>query len=234
MSAPRDWIEFIYPTRSETLRASLDHLDRSDLIVYLAEGSCPNPQSIACLSMIGRNAAKRFVRITFVMQAHGSRTILATFTDHLLAQMAHELQHAIEVADDPVVVDGATLGAAYQRWGFRPDPKSTTTKPTAPYKPGSWCCKSSATSDSRSEGGAVTSSSHAATVVKMPPSTRRRTPPAFIFAASQSSFALSRPSSISMLGCCGVEVGFRRSHVRYSERIRPLRIRTYIDYALYV
>jgi hypothetical protein len=112
--------------RSETLRASLDHLNRSDLIVYLAEGSCPDPQSIACLSMIGYNGAKRFVRITFVMQAHGSRTILATFTHHLLAQMAHELQHAIEVADDPLVVDGATLGAAYQRWGFRPDLKSTT------------------------------------------------------------------------------------------------------------
>jgi hypothetical protein len=60
------------------------------------------------------------------MQAHGSRTILATFTDHLLAQMAHELQHAIEVADDPLVVDGATLGAAYERWGFRPDPKTAT------------------------------------------------------------------------------------------------------------
>src|SRR5262249_12706261 len=96
------------------------------LIVYLRVGSCPDPQSVACLSMVGVNSAKRFVQITFVMQAHGDKTVLAAFTDHLIAEMGHELQHAIEVADDPSVVDGPTLESAYKRWGFRPDPKATT------------------------------------------------------------------------------------------------------------
>lgn len=112
--------------RSQTFRAVLDQLETSDLIVYLRIGSCPDSQSIACLSMIGRSAAKRFVQITFVMQAHGDKTILAVFTDHLVAQIGHELQHAIEVADDTVVVNGPTLEAAYKRWGFRPDPKGST------------------------------------------------------------------------------------------------------------
>jgi hypothetical protein len=112
--------------RSRTLGALLDHLESSDLIVYLRVGSCPDPQSVACLSMIGRSSARRFVQITVVMQAHGDKTILAAFTDHLIAQIGHELQHAIEVADDSTVVDGPTLEAAYRRWGFRPDPKSTT------------------------------------------------------------------------------------------------------------
>jgi hypothetical protein len=112
--------------RSETLRALLDRLESSDLIVYLRVGSCPDVRSVACLSMVGANRAKRFVQITFVMQAHGDKTILAVFTDHLIAQVGHELQHAVEVADDPMVVDGPTLEAAYKQWGFRPDLKSTT------------------------------------------------------------------------------------------------------------
>jgi hypothetical protein len=112
--------------RSQIFRNLLDTLDGSDLIVYLAIGSCPDSQSIACLSMIGRNRAKRFVRITFVMQARGGRTVLATFTDHLIAQMGHELHHALEIAADPTVVDGPTLAGAYKRWGFRPNPKTAT------------------------------------------------------------------------------------------------------------
>ena len=112
--------------RSQTFGVLLDRLESSDLIVYLLVGSCPDPRSVACLSMIGNSGARRFVQIVFVMQAHGDKTILAAFTDHLIAQIGHELQHAIEVADDSTVVDGQTLGAAYTRWGFQPDLKTTT------------------------------------------------------------------------------------------------------------
>jgi len=112
--------------RSQTFRALLDQLERSDLIVYLGVGLCPAPQSVACLSIVGANNANRFVKITFVMQAHGDRTILAAFTDHLIEQLGHELQHAMEVADDPTIVDAPTLEMAYQRWGFRADQKTST------------------------------------------------------------------------------------------------------------
>jgi hypothetical protein len=112
--------------RSNTFNRLLDRLERSDLIVYLQIGSCPDAQSIACLAMIGASDANRFVRVTFVMRIRGGESILAVFTDHLIAQIGHELQHAVEIADDPGVVDGATLDAAYARWGFRPDPRSRT------------------------------------------------------------------------------------------------------------
>ena len=112
--------------RAQTLSRLIDHLESSDLIVYLRLGSCPDPQSVACLSMIGASRSNRFVQITFVMQMHGVETILAAFTDHLIAQIGHELQHAVEIADDSTIVNGPTLEAAYRRWGFRPDPKTAT------------------------------------------------------------------------------------------------------------
>jgi hypothetical protein len=112
--------------RSNTFNRLLDRLEHSDLIVYLQIGSCPDAQSIACLSMLGASGSNRFVRVTFVMRIRGGDSILAVFTDHLIAQIGHELQHAVEIADDPGVVDGATLDAAYARWGFRPDPRSST------------------------------------------------------------------------------------------------------------
>jgi hypothetical protein len=116
--------------RSGTFNELMDRLERSDLIVYLRLGSCPDPQSVACLSMIGATSSNRFVRITFVMQMHGVETVLAVFTDHLIAQIGHELQHALEIADDPAVVDSLTLEAAYRRSGFRPDPRTTTYETT--------------------------------------------------------------------------------------------------------
>jgi hypothetical protein len=112
--------------RSSTFDALIIRLENSDLIVYLRVGSCPDPQSLACLSMIGAAPSNRFVQLTFVMRMHGVDTILARFTDHFIAQIGHELQHALEVADDPTVVDGLTLDSAYRRLGFRPDPKTTT------------------------------------------------------------------------------------------------------------
>jgi hypothetical protein len=59
------------------------------------------------------------------MRMHGVATILARFRDDLIAQIGHELQHKLEVADDPTIVDGLTLESAYRRSGFRPDPKTT-------------------------------------------------------------------------------------------------------------
>jgi hypothetical protein len=112
--------------RSPTLRGLVERLEHSDLVVYLRIGSCPNAESIACLSMIGAGGPQRFVQVTLVMQNHGDKTRLAIFTNHLIAQIGHELQHAVEVAEDSQVVDSRTLEALFRRRGFRPDRRTST------------------------------------------------------------------------------------------------------------
>jgi len=114
-----------------TFQRLMDHLEPSGLVVYLGVGSCPAPQSIACLSMMGSSRSNRFVRITLVMQAHGDKTRLAVF-----AQIGHELQHAVEIADAPSVVDTGSLDAAYRLWGFLPDPKITAYESPAAIEAG--------------------------------------------------------------------------------------------------
>ena len=59
--------------------------------------------------------------------------------------MAHELQHAVEIADTPAIVDGASLAREYQRIGYRQSwparcPVSRST-PTPPSTPGSRCLR---------------------------------------------------------------------------------------------
>ena len=122
--------------RSMTFQRLMDHLEPSGLVVYLGVGSCPAPQSIACLSMMGSSRSNRFVRITLVMQAHGDKTRLAVFANHLIAQIGHELQHAVEIADAPSVVDTGSLDAAYRLWGFLPDPKITAYESPAAIEAG--------------------------------------------------------------------------------------------------
>ena len=112
--------------RSPAFRGLVDRLEHSDVIVYIRAGACPNDQSIACLSLLSATASNRFVLITLVMKAHGEPTRLAVFTNHLIAQIGHELHHAIEVADDPAVVDDASLDRHYRRAGFRPDARRST------------------------------------------------------------------------------------------------------------
>jgi hypothetical protein len=64
--------------------------------------------------MAGGGSGVRYVRINFVLPI-GLGKKGSWFPDELSAMLAHELQHAAEVAQWPDVVDNATLGAAYAR-----------------------------------------------------------------------------------------------------------------------
>ena len=101
--------------QSAVVRELIDIIDRSNVIVYLARGDCPRP-AIACLMMAGGSADVRHVRINFPLpddlgRARGWRP------SELSISIAHELQHAAEIAQWPEVVDAASLQAAYLRRG---------------------------------------------------------------------------------------------------------------------
>jgi hypothetical protein len=94
--------------RSHTFRALSDRVRRADLIIYLESGRCAGVHVLSCLSMTSGANAQRYLRITIDTE-HSQALIVQ--------QIAHELQHAVELAGAPQVVDAATLRAFYNRIG---------------------------------------------------------------------------------------------------------------------
>jgi hypothetical protein len=102
--------------QSAVVRELIDTIDRSNVMVYLARGDCPRP-AIACLMMAGGSAEVRYVRINFRLP-EGLGQASGWHPSELSISIAHELQHAAEIAQWPEVVDGATLQTAYARRGL--------------------------------------------------------------------------------------------------------------------
>ena len=97
-------------TGSPTFAGMVRRIDGSDLIVYLTAGSCPAPRIRSCLRMIGSAGGHRYLRIFISVEQ--SRHVVA-------AQIAHELQHAVEIADAPAVVSPQGLAALYRVIGYQ-------------------------------------------------------------------------------------------------------------------
>lgn len=102
---------------SPTLRALVHRLRDSDVVVYLwCNGTAPG-------STDGR--------LTFVSSAGGYRYIVVRLNflasrERQIAIIAHELQHAVEIADARDVVDGQSLAREYQRIGYISNLSPTT------------------------------------------------------------------------------------------------------------
>jgi hypothetical protein len=100
------------PGRSATFRALIDAVDRSTGIVYVEFGYCAFGHLNGCL-------------LSFVAASHGDRYVRILVTpdknrrshDQLLALVAHELRHALEVIEHQDVVDARTMEALFQRIG---------------------------------------------------------------------------------------------------------------------
>lgn len=94
--------------RSAAFRGLVERLSRSDLIVYIESGRCPNRQVMSCIAVASSAPPYRYLRVTID-------------TDHTLsvivAEIAHELVHAAEIADAPDVIDDVTLRNLYSRIG---------------------------------------------------------------------------------------------------------------------
>jgi len=60
--------------------------------------------------------------LTFVSSVAGFRYVVVRMGRFArmqqIAMMAHELQHAVEIADTPAIVDGPSLVREYQRIGY--------------------------------------------------------------------------------------------------------------------
>jgi hypothetical protein len=96
---------------STTFRALVAQLEQSDVVVYLEYERC-----------VRRDATSLAGRLTFVSAAGGFRYVrvrVRSFAslNQEIAIVAHELQHAVEVADRPAIVDAASMLHEYSRFG---------------------------------------------------------------------------------------------------------------------
>src|SRR5262245_46678763 len=99
-------------TRSATVRSIIDRLAATDVIVYVEV--TPSPQiPLARTKLVTATANARFVRI-------GLRTQLSPFD--VTPLIAHELQHALEIAERPDVRDDAAVRRLYSQIGRQNGP----------------------------------------------------------------------------------------------------------------
>jgi hypothetical protein len=95
---------------STTFRALVDTIESSSDIVYL-EAEAPGPREFrSSLRLASSKGPVRYLRIGIdVLQIQAI----------VVAQLAHELQHATEVVGRPDVVDARSLRGLYEEIGFR-------------------------------------------------------------------------------------------------------------------
>ena len=95
---------------SPTIRRLAGAIAASDLIVYVEIGRV-DIRARASTELVTATGANRFLRVT-----------LPDLTPpmDLIPLLAHELQHAVEIANEPSVRDAASLRAHYARIGIDP------------------------------------------------------------------------------------------------------------------
>ena len=94
--------------RSTTFARLTARVRRSDLIVHVIAAEDPGPLD-GQLQFVAKAGNWRYVRIHVRVRPRSSA---------LIALLAHELMHAVEIADAPEVQDNATLRALYARIGY--------------------------------------------------------------------------------------------------------------------
>ena len=94
--------------RSATFKSLVDRIESSNVIVYVALNPMMKSNLSGMLTWMTRAGDFRYVRASISTEL--------TF-DQMIATLAHELQHAVEVIDDPAVIDEKSLVALYKRIG---------------------------------------------------------------------------------------------------------------------
>jgi hypothetical protein len=90
--------------QSPSFRALVERLERSDVVVYVRDERGLTPKFAA--------------RLTFVAAAGGTRYVMVGLSRRLtpsqqVATLGHELQHAVEIAERPSIVDTPSLAGEY-------------------------------------------------------------------------------------------------------------------------
>jgi hypothetical protein len=93
--------------QSPTFRELVDMIERSNVIVVVQPGLCAGGRIRSCLVSVSGSQRDRHVRIK-VDASH-------TNGSGLIATVAHELQHAIEIAEHADVTDGARALKLYRQ-----------------------------------------------------------------------------------------------------------------------
>jgi len=97
---------------SPTLRAIIDRLEASDVVVYLVSQRSEMAGIAAHVSSVSAAGGRRYLRIVFDPKYGGCQ---------LMGLLGHELRHALEIAEEPSVVDARSLAILYRRIGFSRD-----------------------------------------------------------------------------------------------------------------
>jgi len=96
--------------RSNTFRGLAGRLSGTDVLVYVRYSRCPGNLP-GCLSWV--SAAPGLRRVLIKLDQFGRSP------NELTALLAHELQHALEVADEPQIRDHASFGKAFAGLGWK-------------------------------------------------------------------------------------------------------------------
>ena len=94
--------------RSTTFKALVDRIESSNVIVYVALNPLMKKSLSGMLTWMTRTGDYRYLRASI------STDLTA---DQMIATLAHELQHAVEVIEDETVIDEASLVSLYRRIG---------------------------------------------------------------------------------------------------------------------
>jgi hypothetical protein len=95
--------------RSATMRAIVDRLEQRDVIVYVQMQPALRKRLAGTMTWLAATESHRYVRISLNPEL---------MHESLIAALGHELQHALEVAESPSVVDTASLQAYYEQHGM--------------------------------------------------------------------------------------------------------------------
>ena len=96
--------------RSMAFRDLVDEIQRSNAIVVVQLGLCANGRIRSCVANVEGTLERRHIRI---------KVNTRTTDDRLIATIAHELQHAVEILREPDVIDVASTLDLYRRIGTR-------------------------------------------------------------------------------------------------------------------
>jgi hypothetical protein len=102
--------------RSATLRAIVNRLEAGNLFVYVSLSPNMRTGLAGKLTWMSKSGAFRYVRVMISPEQN---------TEQMIATLAHELQHAVEVSDEDSVIDQRSLIGLYTRIG-RPSTSGVT------------------------------------------------------------------------------------------------------------
>jgi hypothetical protein len=94
--------------RSSVFRGLLQAIDQGDVFVYVAVDPRMGRGLMGRLTFAGSTGRYRYLRVMLHPELG---------TDVMVAALAHELRHVLEVLEHPEVVSEATLAALYSRIG---------------------------------------------------------------------------------------------------------------------